>query len=133
MFRKLLFYYISAALPPFILKGLSALKLSLLNSFPPDDIKLRNVNQIFKSILHEIPEISSPIRRYGERTIHTYETAHSEITIIRKKIKQQIKLFNIYKKCKTKKRIIIKRNLSLQKIIKEAKTTMTAKKSRKQL
>ena len=87
MLRELLSRRIFAILPSFTLKGLSVSNLFLLNNFLLDDIELRNVNQIFKSVLHEIPEIPSPIRRYGERITYTYKTVYSEITTIRKKIK----------------------------------------------
>ena len=87
MLRELLSRYIFTVLPLFTPKGLNVLNLFLFNNFPLDTTELRNINQIFKSALHEIPEIPSSIRHYDKRITYTYKTAHSEITIIRKKIK----------------------------------------------
>lgn len=127
----------SAASPPSTPQGSSALDLSLLDSSPPDGTEMRSANQIFKSALQEIPEVPSPVRRYGERLTRAYETTHSDMVTMRKELRQQRDLLNARKKHKTGKRIALEGRFvftteEVLKVVKEAEAVTAVKSSRKQ-
>ena len=109
----------------------------LFNNFFPNGTELRSVNQTFKSALQESTNLFSPVKHYGERIAHIYETTHSDIIMMRKEFKQQNEFLNACKKQKTGKKIALERKFvftteEILHVVKETKATITAKQSRKQ-
>ena len=108
----------------------------LLNSSPPDGTELRSADQTFKSALQESTDLFSLVKCYGERIACAYETAHSDIIMMCKELKQQNELLNARKKWKTGKRIALEGKFvftteEVLQVVKEAEAAMTAKQLRK--
>ncbi|EDN96249.1 hypothetical protein SS1G_01174 [Sclerotinia sclerotiorum 1980 UF-70] len=71
------------------------LDLSLLNSSPPNDIELRQANQIFNSALSANNLPTSPVQRYVKRITHQIESLNAENAILRKEIQEYEELLEI--------------------------------------
>ena len=112
------------------------MNFSLFDSFFPNGTQLRNANQTFKFILQKSTDLLSPVKHYGERIIYTYEMAHNNITTMREELKQKDDLLNAHKKCKTGKRIVIKKKFvftteEILQLMKKAEAENAIKKMRK--
>ena len=78
-----------------------------------------------------------PVRRYGERIARVYEIAHSNITTMRKELKQKDELLNARKRRKKGKRIAVEGKFvftteEVLQLVKEAEAETATKKARKQ-
>ena len=83
------------------------LDFSLLNSFPPDGIQLREANKLFVFVLNEIAGLFDSVWRYMVWLVMMAEFMHAELIIVWKKFKSTKKIFSTRKKCTKSKRITL--------------------------
>jgi hypothetical protein len=82
-----------------------SLDLSVLQSSPPDETELRHANSVFNSTTASSNSPASPARRYAKRMIRLVESQNTELTILRKEVKDYKEILETRKKRTKGKRI----------------------------
>jgi hypothetical protein len=82
-----------------------SLDLSVLQSSPPDETELRHANSVFNSTTASSNSPASPARRYAKRMIRLVESQNTELTILRKEVKEYKEILETRKKRTKGKRI----------------------------
>ena len=88
MFQKLSFQQIFVFLQLSTLPQTSALNLSLIANFFPNNIELCNINHAFKFALQKSTNLFFPVKCYNKQMIQVYEMVHNKMIIMRKELKQ---------------------------------------------
>ena len=111
----------------------SSLDLSVLRSSPPDGTELRHVNSVFNSTMANSNSPASPVQRYAKRMTRLVESQNTELTILRKEVKEYKEILETRKKRTKGKRIKLQGEFvfstkEVLKIVREAELKSTAKK-----
>ena len=113
----------------------SSLDLSVLRSSPPDGTELRHANSVFNSTMASSNSPASPARRYAKRMTRLVESQNTELTILRKEVKEYKEMLETRKKRTKGKRIKLQGEFvfstkEVLKIVCEAELKSTKKRPR---